>query len=628
VVLHKFSTGGRYLEDKEGRTSGALGWIWLLMLALLFVLFASWAQLNQVQRSVPYSEFLSQVDQGNVSDVAIGDDKITGSFKNSQPGNPKQFTTIRVEDPALIQRLQRTGVRFSGVHESRFLGTLLAWLIPLAIIWFGLSFIARRAGSSQRGNPFLPMSKSRAKIYMETDLKVRFDDVAGVDEAKAELREIVDFLKNPGRYTQLGGHMPKGVLLVGPPGTGKTLLARAVAGEANVPFFSINGSEFVELFVGLGAARVRDLFQQARSKAPCIVFIDELDALGKARGINVISGSANDEKEQTLNQLLAEMDGFDPSRGIILLAATNRPEVLDPALLRAGRFDRQILVDKPDKAGREKILSIHLRNVKLAPGTDLSQIAGMTAGFSGADLANLANEAALIATRRGAKLVELHDLTEAIERLVAGLERKSRILSPEEKRRVAFHEMGHAVVSLQLGGGEVVHKVSVIPRGISAIGYTLRRPKEDRYLMSRQELEDKIAVALGGRAAESIFFDDITTGAGDDLDKATEIAKAMVTHYGMDQGLGLGVFERDPNRMLGTGTSVRTFDYSEKTAQLIDQGMKAILDRGMTTATAIINDNHELIKRAVKILIEHETIDENELLTLWNERNKPVAQAA
>lgn len=412
--------------------------------------------------------------------------------------------------------------------------------------------------------------------------------------------------------------MPKGILLVGPPGSGKTLMARAIAGEANVPFFSINGSEFVELFVGLGAARVRDLFEEARGKSPCIIFIDELDALGKARGISAITGSGNDEKEQTLNQLLAEMDGFDPSTGIVLVAATNRPEVLDPALLRAGRFDRQVLVDKPDRQGRESILKIHIRKVILGKDVDIKTLATMTTGFSGADLANLANEAALIATRRGASQVEFKDFSAAIERIVAGLERKSRLLNPEEKRRVAYHELGHAVVALALDKMEVVHKVSIIPRGMGVLGFTMRRPTEDRYLVSKRELETKIAIALGGRASEMIFFDDISTGAGDDLDKATEIARAMVTQYGMNEKLGLVVFERDPTPILGSQAPVRTFNYGEKTADLIDEEIQAFLNAALSRTQGIIRAHSNLIHEAAKLLIANETLDELELKSLWN----------
>jgi cell division protease FtsH len=487
--------------------------------------------------------------------------------------------------------------------------------------------LIRRAGGMSRGGGFLPLGKSKAKIYVETKLKTRFEDVAGVDEAKEELSEIVDFLKNPVSYSKLGGRMPKGILLIGPPGTGKTLLARAVAGEAGVPYFSINGSEFVELFVGLGAARVRDLFEQARKSAPCILFIDELDALGRARGLGAITGSANDEKEQTLNQLLAEMDGFDTAQGIVVLAATNRPEILDPALLRAGRFDRHISVDKPDRLGREKILAIHVKKLKMAQDVDIKILAGMTAGFSGADLANLANEAALIATRHKAEMIELKDFTEAIERIVAGLERKNRLLNAEEKKRVAYHEMGHAVVALALGRGEVIHKVSIIPRGISALGYTLWRPTEDRYLLSKNELETKMAVALGGRASEIIFFTDISTGAGDDLDKATDIARAMVTRYGMDGKAGLAVYEHEPTPLLGSQFPTKAFDYSERTAQLIDESIQDLLRQALDVAVKTVTQYKSLILEATKELLEKETIDEKGLKDLWSKHASSPARA-
>jgi cell division protease FtsH len=581
-----------------------MGLFALLALLGLILLAGDLFDLKQAD-NVAYSQFLTWLNQGKVAEVTLSQERIHGTLKGAAAGQPHEFTANRVDDPTLVERLQAKEVKFSGTRESGFLAALLSWLVPFFFLMMIWSWIMRRAGGLPQGGGFLSMGKSKAKIYVETHLKTKFEDVAGVDEAKEELKEIVNFLKAPDQYSKLGGKMPKGVLLVGPPGTGKTLLARAVAGESQVPFFSINGSEFVELFVGLGAARVRDLFEQARAKAPCIVFIDELDAIGKARGITAITGSTNDEKEQTLNQLLAEMD------------ATNRPEVLDPALLRAGRFDRQIMVDKPDRLGRQKILSIYMKRLKLSADVDPGVLAGMTAGFSGADLANLANEAALIATRRGATMVELRDFTEAIERIVAGLERRSRLLRPEEKRRVAYHEMGHAVAALALGSGEVVHKVSIIPRGIGALGYTMRRPTEDRYLMSRGELESSIAIALGGRAAESIFFEDISTGAGDDLDKATEIARAMVTRYGMDAGLGLAVYERDATPILGSQAPMRVFDYSEETARRIDRAIDESLDRGMKIALAQIEENRDVIEEAVAALLQKETLDEAALRSIW-----------
>lgn len=603
------------------------------ILIFLLILFSFYllSDINRRQTSteiVPYSQFLKYLDEKKVTAVTVSRDFIQGQLKESSPGHLKNFSTLRVDDPSLISKLESTGVQFSGTHQnSGWLDFFTSWMLPLfffAVLW---SFILqRRPGGFGRGGGLMSLGKSKAKIYVETDLKTRFEDVAGVDEAKEELLEIVNFLKEPERYSTLGGRMPKGILLVGPPGTGKTLLARAVAGEARVPFFSINGSEFVELFVGLGAARVRDLFEQARNQAPCIIFIDELDALGKARSISAVTGGTNEEKEQTLNQLLAEMDGFDPSRGVVLLAATNRPEILDPALLRAGRFDRSILVDKPDRQGRVQILKVHLKKIKLAPAVDVDSLSSLTAGFSGADLANLANEAALIATRRRAEAVESHDFTQAIERIVAGLERKNRLLTPSEKRRVAYHEMGHAVVALALGHGEIIHKVSIIPRGISALGYTLSRPIEDRYLMERNELEAKMAIALGGRASEINFFTDISTGAGDDLDKATEIARAMTTRYGMSPELGAGVFEREPSPMLGSYAPVKTFEYSEKTAQLIDSEVKALIEKTLNMACKVVEQYRELIEEAAQILLVQETLDEFSLKHLWaKHRSKPAA---
>jgi cell division protease FtsH len=592
------------------------------VLMLLFFgamyLFSKLPRVKPGSEWIPYSQFLTYVADKKVSEVALRAKRVEGELKQAPPNHSKFFLSVRVEDPTLAERLKAAGVKFSGIEESEgAMSWLFAVIFPFLLLFAFWSMIFRRGPAAERGGGFLSLGKSKAKIYVETDLKTKFEDVAGVDEAKEELREIVNFLKEPERYSLLGGRMPKGILLVGPPGTGKTLLARAVAGEAAVPFFSINGSEFVEMFVGLGAARVRDLFEQARNRAPCIIFIDELDALGKARGISAVTGGANDEKEQTLNQLLAELDGFDPSRGVVLLAATNRPEILDPALLRAGRFDRSILVDKPDRRGRVQILMVHVKKIKLAEAVDVEALASITAGFSGADIANLVNEAALIATRRKASAVDLNDFTKAIERIVAGLERKNRLLNPAEKKRVAYHEMGHAAVALALGHGEVIHKVSIIPRGISALGYTLSRPTEDRFLMERHELEAKMAVALGGRAAELRFFSDVSTGAGDDFDRATDIARAMVTRYGMSEELGVGVFEHQPASMLGSQIPVRNFEYSEKTAQHIDQEVKRLLQKALDMAKKVVEQYHALIEEAVQILLTQETLDEQALKRLW-----------
>ncbi len=607
-------------EPKKKPASALLkySWFYLFLVGWLSLLAWDFTQYKRNIDIVPYSRFLDEVNQGRLTNAAIGSDRIEATLKDGPTGH-LSILTNRIDDPALVQRLIDHHVQFTAIHDSTIFKDLLSWTIPalmLALVWI---FVMNRFGGGMaRGSGMVQLGKSKAKIYVEKELKTRFEDVAGVDEAKEELREVVNFLRDPKRYSKLGGRMPKGALLVGAPGTGKTLLGRAVAGEAGVPFFSINGSEFVELFVGLGAARVRDLFQQARAHAPCIVFIDELDALGKARGISALAGSSNDEKEQTLNQLLAELDGFDATAGIVLIAATNRPEVLDPALLRAGRFDRQILVDKPDRRGRIQILEVHMKKVKASPLVSADTLAMLTAGFSGADLANLVNEAALIATRRSAEQVDLNDFNEAIERVVAGLERRSRVISPPEKRRVAFHEMGHAVASLALGDGEAVHKVSIIPRGLGALGYTMRRPTEDRYLMSKSELEARLAIALGGRAAEMIFFEEISTGASDDLDKATEIARAMITRYGMSGEIGLASLERESSPFLGGQGSVRAYEYSEKTAQAIDQEIRKMLNRGLTVVAQLIRQYRDFIEDGAQILLTKETIDETELRCLWD----------
>jgi cell division protease FtsH len=479
------------------RKSPDWSYLWVVALSLIgllmLVVFLSNPPSTEV---IPYSDFQRYLDAGKVTKVTVSGNTISGELSEKLPGGGTAFRTDRVA-PDLARELARHGVQFTGVPTAGALGSLLSWIIPPLLfvgIWL---FVARRFAGGGLGGGLLSVGRSRAKLVAETDVKVSFSDVAGVDEAKEELHEIVEFLKHPQEFTRLGAHIPRGVLLVGPPGTGKTLLARALAGEAGVPFFSTNGAEFVEMFVGVGAARVRDLFEQARQVAPCIIFIDELDALGRARGVSPITGQ--DEKEQTLNQLLAEMDGFDRSVAIVILAATNRPEILDPALLRAGRFDRQVLVDRPDRKGRVDILRIHLRNLKLAPDVKLEDIAALTPGFTGADLANLANEAAIFATRRGGPAIDMNDFTAAVERVIAGLEKRSRILIQKERRVIAYHEMGHALVALAIPGSDPVQKVSIIPRGIAGLGYTLQHPTEDRFLMGRQELEDKMTVLLGGR---------------------------------------------------------------------------------------------------------------------------------
>ncbi len=524
----------------------------------------------------------------------------------------------RVE-PDLAARLEKYGVPYARTIESPLLRDLLSWIVP-ALVFFGLWYfvirrMAERSGGGGLGG-FMAIGKSRAKVYVETDTGVSFADVAGVDEAKEDLKEVVDFLQHPQEYGRLGAHIPKGVLLVGPPGTGKTLLAKAVAGEAGVPFFSISGSEFVEMFVGVGAARVRDLFEQARAKAPAIIFIDELDALGRARGAFPGLGG-HDEKEQTLNQLLVEMDGFDTSSGLIILAATNRPEILDTALLRAGRFDRQVLVDRPDRKGRLEILTVHARKVKLAADAKLDEVAGLTAGFSGADLANLVNEAAIAATRRHAQEVTLADFSAAVERIVAGLERRSRVLNAGERRAVALHEMGHALVALAQPGSDAVHKVSIIPRGIGALGYTIQRPTEDRFLMTREELEHKIMVLLGGRAAEKLVFGHLSTGAADDLAKVTDIARDMVTRYGMDEAIGYVSWEPQRQTVMDLpGFESGGCPRSPQTQQHIDNTVRGIVMDCFERTTALLARNRAVLDRTARELLARETLDETALRTL------------
>jgi cell division protease FtsH len=604
--------------------------LWYALAAVFGILLLQglWQQYQRVE-PIPYSQFQSYLKDGKIDDIVITDKYIQGTLKDARPDQPSQFITTRV-DPNVASDLAKYGVKFRGATESglgAFLRDLLSWVLPV-VIFFGLwMFVFRKIAEKQGfGGGFMTVGKSKAKIYVEADTKVTFADVAGVDEAKAELEEIVDFLKDPQKHGRLGGRMPKGVLLVGPPGTGKTLLARAVAGEAGVPFFSISGAEFVEMFVGVGAARVRDLFEQARAKAPAIIFIDELDALGRARGA-FPWGGGHDEKEQTLNQLLAELDGFDPREGLVLLAATNRPEILDPALLRAGRFDRQVLVDRPDRVGRAQILKVHMRKAKLATDVDAEQIAALTPGFSGADLANLVNEAALFATRRGAEAVSMDDFTAAIERIVAGLEKRNRLLNPQERKIVAYHEMGHALVALSLPGTDKVHKVSIIPRGIGSLGYTIQRPTEDRYLMTREELENRMAVLLGGRAAEVVVFGQLSTGASDDLAKATDIARSMVTRFGMVEKLGQVTFEEASHNFLGTPAPsyAQERKYSEETAREIDTAVRDIVRQAFDKAVGILRSKRAILERTAQKLLEKETLGEADLKALVAE---PAQSAA
>ena len=588
--------------------------VWYVLVGVWVVLIAqSYISSMFAYQVVPYSQFLTLLKTGKISEVAVTANQIQGKMKvdGAAAGETKAFRTIRV-DPELSTLLDTYKVSFKGEIESTFLRDLFSWIFPIILfvgIWY---FFMKRMGSQQAG--FMTLGKNKAKIYVENELNVTFDDVAGVDEAKQELVEVIEFLKTPAKFTELGGKIPKGILLVGPPGTGKTMLAKAVAGESGVPFFSISGSEFVEMFVGMGAARVRDLFEQAKQKAPCIIFIDELDALGKARGFGAVGG--HDEREQTLNQLLVEMDGFDTRVGVILMAATNRPEILDPALLRPGRFDRHILVDRPDKVGRKEILQVHMKKIKSGPDVDLEILANMTPGVVGADLANLVNEAALLAVRRNKKEVSMSEFSEAVERIVAGLEKKNRLINPMERKTVAYHEMGHALVALSLPGTDPVHKISIIPRGISALGYTMQVPTEDRFLMRKTELLNKIASLLGGRAAEEIIFGDISTGAHSDLSRATDIAKSMIREYGMSAKLGQVYLspEKRPQFMdLGMREGG---DYSEATAEMIDQEIREIISSEYTRALDILKSKQDILEKGAQLLLEKEKIDGEEIKAL------------
>lgn len=584
-----------------------------LILAVMGVIFLHdiWVQMHTVA-PIPYSEFQHLLKENRVAEITVSQNHIMGTLKEPKASEKKQFVTARLETD-LAKELEPYNVQVTRTVDNTLFRDILSWILPV-FVFFGIwMFLGKRMGGGGGGmGGLMSIGKSRAKVYVETDTKVTFQDVAGVDEAKAELQEIVFFLKDPKRFSRLGGRMPKGVMLVGPPGTGKTLIAKAVAGEASVPFFSISGSEFVEMFVGVGAARVRDLFEQARKKAPAIIFIDELDALGRARSSFGGMGG-HDEKEQTLNQLLVEMDGFDSSTGLILLAATNRPEILDPALLRAGRFDRQVAVDRPDKKGRAEILKVHIKKVILDKDVDLEQVAALTPGFTGADLSNLVNEAALTATRRLAESITLQDFTVAIERLVAGLEKKSRLLNINERKTVAYHEMGHALVAVSLPGTDPVHKVSIIPRGIGALGYTMQRPTDDRYLMTKMELENRIAVLMGGRASEKLTFNHLSTGASDDLSKATDLARNMVTRFGMGSEMGNATYDSEPVGYLGQvqpGLSGRR--YSEETAREIDGEIRKLVDSAFDRALAILQANRSVLEEGAELLLAKETLDEKD----------------
>jgi len=604
------------MEQNQRRFS-----IWYFVAAFFVLLAIENFLMGAITENLTYNEFKALLKAGKITEVTLTDKVITGRLRQEgldgllpkekiseiqRFGSGEQrFVVVRVDDSQLVPELEAAKVRFAGRLESTWLTTLLSWILP-ALIFVGIwMFFMKRMGAA---SGLVSLGKSKAKVYMEKQTGVTFADVAGIDEARAELMEIVDFLKTPDRYKRLGGKIPKGVLLAGAPGTGKTLLAKAVAGEAGVPFFSMSGSEFVEMFVGMGAARVRDLFAQAQQKAPCIIFIDELDALGKARGMNPMGG--HDEREQTLNQLLVEMDGFETNKGVIIMAATNRPEILDPALLRPGRFDRQVVLDRPDLRGREKILQVHTKNVSMGPDVKLAEIAARTAGFVGADLANLVNEAALRAARRGSEQVSMKDFDEASERIIAGLERKSRVMNPVEKETVAYHEAGHALVAESRPNADRVTKVSIIPRGVAALGYTLQTPTEDRYLMRRVELLDRIDVLLGGRVAEEIVFGDISTGAQNDLQRVTDLARHMVTQYGMSETLGLVTFEEPrTNPFLNVAGSGRSREYSEKTAQAIDDEIRAIVADARERVRETLTKRRAALDAMAKLLLEKEVID-------------------
>src|SRR5512139_349673 len=577
--------------------------IWYLLMALLLFTYLQQYFLSRKVETIPYGQFKQALAEDNVSKLTIGPENITGTLTGKEKKQGQQFITIRVDDPNLVKELDEHKVDYSGRYESKFLSSILSWILPIGIMLLIWRFAMKKMGP---GMGVMSFSKSKAKIFAENETRVTFVDVAGIDEAKEELQEIVEFLRNPGKFQKLGGRIPKGVLLVGPPGTGKTLLARAVAGEAKVPFFSISGSEFVEMFVGVGAARVRDLFSQATSQAPYIIFFDELDALGKARGMNVMGG--HDEQEQTLNQLLVEMDGFETNKGVIIMAATNRPEILDPALLRPGRFDRQVLVDRPDINGREAILKIHSKNVLLSPDVDLRQIAARTPGFVGADLANLVNEAALLAARKNKDDVGPGEFDEAINRVVAGLEKKKRVMSQKEKEIVAYHESGHAIVAESVEHADRVAKISIIPRGIAALGYTQQQPTEDRYLMTRSELLDRLAVLLGGRVAEEQVFGEISTGAQNDLQRATDIARSMVTEYSMSDLMGLATYERAGQPMFLPEGFTPSKTYSEKKSAQIDDEVSRVIEEAHQRVRGILSTHRRVLDDLARLLSREEIV--------------------
>ncbi len=595
--------------------------LYLLLFLAVLSLFRTFS--TQPVEEIKYSKFKSLLAAKQVKDIVITSENIRGTMREDD--KDKAFQTVRIEDPDLVKDLAASGVSYEGKVSDNWMKDLfLTWIIPLVILVVIWSFVFRRMSAGGPGETFMSFGKSRARIYGESDVKVTFNDVAGVEEAKEELLEVVDFLKTPDKFTRLGGRIPKGVLLVGPPGTGKTLLARAVAGEAKVPFFSMSGSEFVEMFVGVGASRVRDLFQQAIQKAPCIIFIDELDALGRARGVGIAGG--HEEREQTLNQLLAEMDGFDPRRGVIIMAATNRPEILDPALLRAGRFDRHVLVDRPNIKDREDILRIHTRSVKLAADVDLKVLAARTPGFVGADIANMANEAALLAARKNKTEVDMKDFEAAIDRIVAGLEKKRRVMNRKEKEIVAYHECGHTIVAELLPTTDPVHRVSIVQRGIAALGYTLQLPTEDRYLMTRTELLDKLGVMLGGRVAEELIFGEVSTGAQNDLQRAATIARSMVTEYGMSEKFGPLTFEKERRPLfLDIGLPGGPKEYSEATARELDEEVKKLVDGSYAKVKEILTANQDRLRTLAAALLEKETLEGEEIRKILGVPEKKVS---
>ncbi|MGC8201434.1 ATP-dependent zinc metalloprotease FtsH [Aliiroseovarius sp. PTFE2010] len=600
-------------------------WSYWLIAALIWLGIQAWIGYRDVV-TLSYSDFIDNLEQGTVAELTVTESLIEGRF--NEPVDGRTHFLVRRVDPDFASELAQYDVLINGASDQTWLTTLLSWVLPV-LLFFGLWMILmRRMSGSQGFGSLVNIGKSKAKVYLETKTGVTFEDVAGVDEAKEELQEIVSFLRDKEKYGRLGAHIPKGILLVGPPGTGKTLLARAVAGEAGVPFFSISGSEFVEMFVGVGAARVRDLFEQARQAAPCIIFIDELDALGRTR--SAVSGyGGGDEKEQTLNQLLSELDGFDPRVGIVLLAATNRPEVLDAALLRAGRFDRQIVVDRPERKGRTAILKVHAKGIALGDDVDLDQVAAITTGFTGADLANLMNEAAIVATRRNGDKVTMADLTAAVERIVAGVERKSRVLGEAERTRVAHHEMGHALVAAHVVHADPVHKVSIIPRSIGALGYTMQRPTEDRFLITFSELKDRMAVLMAGRAAEALIFDEVSTGASDDLAKATDIARECVTRFGMSSDVGQAVLEDKPGQYLNQqGAMLAAKDYSEQTAREIDLAVRALLEAAFEQATTVLDAHLADLKAGAQMLLERETLTPEDFPPISRKTDAPAADQA